>query len=155
MAFLFKHRGADGSLDLTTTKGILGIYAFIGLLLFLGVSATLSAILKWRSGGAISLEPSRGWLDVLDTVATIVLVWNGINVAGMVGKRATANAEVMTVAARQISGVAATPPAVPGKNLPRNSAPTETVADSSIPQDGRTTARDDPGRGLDDDGNRL
>ncbi len=143
MALIFRNRAPDGSLDLTTTRGQVGILAFIGLLLFLGVAASFSAFVKWQSNGANSLEPSRGWLDVLEIASNIILVWNGV-VLGFVGvKRLTPNAEGAAVAARQASGVAATPPAVPGRNIPRNSAPVETVkpAQSAISAEAKPTER--------------
>ncbi len=119
--FVFRHRNPDGSLDTNTTQKVVAVYLTIGLFIFLGVGAFLSTIKQWRSNGAVSLEPPDGWLTVLAYVLTFLAAWLGIAGGVTIGKRFSAKADVIEVNARSLSGVSATPPPVPGKNIPRNS----------------------------------
>ncbi len=170
MAWIFRHRSADGNLDTNTTMRVVSIVAFILLLGLLAILAIVAAIYQMRTEKV--LEPSDNWITVLNSILLFIGAVLGIAGGVSIGKRATANADMVEVLARQTSGVAATPPAVPGKNLPRNSAPVETVkpTQSAIraeaaptarrswlegDDDGRTTAKDDPARGMTDDGERL
>lgn len=115
---IFRQRNADGSLDTTTTMKVVAIVLTVFLMIFLGIGATVSAIFQLTSENHLGLDPTKGWLDILDSVLLFLAAMLGISVGGTWAKRSTARADIIEATARAQTGISASPPSKPGVNVP-------------------------------------
>lgn len=126
--------GGSGSVTVFT-----GILAFIGINLVVASGAAASLIHDLM-GRTPPLNPTDFWERVLDSMLIASGAFAGIGIGGKIGHRATAKPDVIEAEGRvealktvALAEVASTTPAT----------------------DGRTTAADDPRRGVDDEGHAL
>jgi hypothetical protein len=132
-------RAGDGSLDLNASFRVICVYLTIGTFIVIGAGAFASLLHQWIKG--TSLDPTPGWLTILQTI--LAFLFASITGTGFVGVAKAAQAPKLADAEKtreetKVLKVTAATLAANGEQASLLPRPTSVPADTVVRQDAPT-----------------